>query len=95
LEEYTARWKAETARLKHVYCDLLKLWRTCSFKPCRKARVCRGDHHVCLQKSIPLIPRHTQFKARQRILTGPPETTCPAARTVRQFMPYDLFKGRE
>jgi hypothetical protein len=94
-EEYVARFKAEKAWLQREYCNVFKFWRACRFKPCRKARVCRGDHNVCLKQALDNVPRDTQWQARQQILKATPATTGRAERTVREFMPYDLCELRE
>jgi len=93
-EEYTARFKAEKARLQRAYCDIFKLWRRCRFKPCRKARACRGDAHACLERGLDFVPRQAQWDARQEIMKSSPETTGRAERTVRQFMPNDFYAVR-
>jgi hypothetical protein len=94
-DDYRARFKAEMARLQRRYCDVLKLWRGCRHKPCRHARRCCGDAHVCLQRSLETIPRPVLWQARQQIMTKEPETHGRAERTVRQFMPYDFYNVRD
>jgi hypothetical protein len=39
--EYEARYRDEAKRLRRFYCTLFAFWKSCAFKPCRKARVLR------------------------------------------------------
>ncbi len=90
-EQYVARFNAEKARLQRHYCNIFKFWRSCRFKPCRKARACRGDQNACLKQSVDSVPRTVQYQARQRILTATANADSPE-RTAREFMPNDFYE---
>jgi hypothetical protein len=49
-EEYQARCDAAAKVARRQYCDIFKFWRGCRYKPCRRAKTCRGDPSHCLQR---------------------------------------------
>ena len=91
LERYHARFNAEKAALQRHYCNVFKFWRSCRFKPCRKARVCRGDQNACLQRGEKSIPRKLQWQARQQILRTTPANAGPPERMAREFLPMGFY----
>jgi len=86
-ERYVARFNAEKAMLARHYCTVLKFWRDCPFKPCRRTRVCSGDQNACLKRRGQEIPREIQWQARQLILESTPANAGPPERTAREFLP--------
>ena len=91
-EQYVARFNAEKAVLQRAYCDIFKFWRACPFKPCRRARACRGDQNACLERGVKNVPRESQWQARRRMLAATPANAGPAERTVREFLPSSFYK---
>jgi hypothetical protein len=85
-ERYVARFNAEKAMLARHYCIVLKFWRDCPFKPCRRTRVCSGDQNACLKRRGQEIPREIQWQARQLILASTPANAGPPERTAREFL---------
>jgi len=90
-EQYVARFNAEKAALARHYCTVFKFWLSCPFKPCRKARRCRGEQNACLKRNIERIPRDIQFQARQRIIAATPPAAGPPERMAREFLPMGFF----
>jgi hypothetical protein len=90
---YAARFDAEKAALRRVYCGLFKFWRGCAHKPCRKARDCRGDAKACLKRRIEDVAYQDQWDARQKILEATPKDFGPAERTAREFLPGSFCGG--
>jgi hypothetical protein len=88
--DYRARYRAEQTALRRHYCNVFAFWKTCRFKPCRKARGCAGDALNCLRRHIPAIPREAQFAARQRLLDATPANIGAPERLARQCMPSGL-----
>jgi hypothetical protein len=93
-ERYVARFNAEKAMLARHYCTVLKFWRDCPLKKCRRARVCSGDQKACLKRRVQDVPREVQWQARQRILATTPANAGPPERTAREFLPGSLVQLR-
>jgi phage-related minor tail protein len=89
-EQYVARLEAERAKVARHYCNVFKFWRSCPFKPCRKARLCSGDQNACLKKREQEVSRERQFRARQQVLASTPANAGPPERTAREFLPGGL-----
>ena len=89
---YAARFKAEQAKLRRAYCTVFKFWRSCGFKPCAKARACKGDAKACLQRGERTISRDRQWAARQQILAATPQGSGPPERAARECLPGELCR---
>jgi hypothetical protein len=89
-ERYTARFKAEKARLQREYCTLFKFWRACPFPPCRRSRACAGDQNACLRRRVDEVAREQQWLARRRIMKVTPASAGPPERMAREFLPRGL-----
>jgi hypothetical protein len=85
-EEFRARFEAEKAKVQQHYCTLFAFWRSCRFKPCRRAHACRGDLHECLQRSVHKVSRADQFVAREKLLQATPRNLPAPELTARQLM---------
>jgi hypothetical protein len=86
-EEFRARFDAEKANVQRRYCTLFRFWRSCRFKPCRRARTCKGDQHECLKLSVNRVSRMEQFDARQKLLQATPRNTAAPEGAARGIMP--------
>ena len=73
--QYQARYDAAAEVAQRQYCDIFKFWRGCRYKPCRRAKTCRGDSSHCLQRG-------------RRSLS--PDVLCQAELQVRAAVPADL-----
>jgi hypothetical protein len=40
--QWQARYNAGAEVARRQYCDIFKFWRGCRYKPCRRAKACRG-----------------------------------------------------
>ena len=97
-ERYVARLAAEETKLSRHYCDVFKFWRVCPSKPCRRARCCAGDPHICLQRNAARLSHRQQWQARQRVLLATPVSAGPPERTAREMLPsglVELFERRQ
>jgi hypothetical protein len=94
LEEYRVRFDAEKAKVQRHYCTLFGFWRSCPFKPCSRARACKGDQSACLKRWVPQVPRDRQFRARQDLLEATPHHIGAPERAAREFMPGGFWRGR-
>jgi len=70
--DYLARFYSEKERMQRYYCMEFKFRRHCHFKPCRRARVCKGDPALCLARFILCVPRPVQLAARKKMMEATP-----------------------
>ncbi len=47
-QKYRDRYFAAQELVVRAYCDFFGFWRACRFRPCRRARGCRGDPIDCI-----------------------------------------------
>ncbi len=89
-KEYEARYRDEVKRLRRFYCTLFAFWKSCGFRPCRKAQACAGDAQACLKRNEAFVSREKQFAARQCVLDATPANIGAPERLARQAMPGGL-----
>ncbi len=94
-EDFRARFEAEKAKAQRHYCTVLRFWRSCRFKPCRRERACRGDARECLQRSIDRVPRELKLQARQMMLSATPPNAAAPERAAREIMPDEHGAARD
>ncbi len=76
---HTATWR--------LYCEVLRLWRACRVKKCRRHRRCLGEPAACLLRALPAVPHARQLEAEQEVKAGGPRRVPPATHlewTVRR-----------
>jgi hypothetical protein len=77
-EQYQARFDAGARAAQHEYCDIFALWRECRYKPCGRAKACRGRALACLRRGIARVPDEIQDAAQRAIVAAtPPEADAP------------------
>jgi hypothetical protein len=47
-QKYRDRYFAAQELVVRAYCDFFGFWRSCPYRPCRRARGCRGDDIDCI-----------------------------------------------
>jgi hypothetical protein len=47
-QKYRDRYFAAQKLVVRAYCDFFGFWRACRYRPCRRARGCRGDYIDCI-----------------------------------------------
>jgi hypothetical protein len=47
-QKYRDRYFAAQELVVRAYCDYFGFWRSCPYRPCRRARGCRGDEIDCI-----------------------------------------------
>ena len=47
-QKYRDRFYAAQELVVRAYCDFFEFWRACRYRPCRRARGCRGDFIDCM-----------------------------------------------
>jgi len=91
LIEYQERLHNEKERVQRHYCTRFGFWRFCRFKPCRRARACKGDQDACLKRSVNRVPRREQYQAREELLKATPGHIGKAEITARSIMPNEFW----
>jgi hypothetical protein len=71
-EEWQARFNAGARQAQREYCKIFALWRTCRYKPCRRAKRCVGRARGCLKRGLDQIPYDAQYQANLRIIAATP-----------------------
>ena len=61
-----------------LYCDVLKFWRTCKVKRCRRHRRCAGEPASCLMRGLPAVPPQQRTAATAEVIKGGPRRIAPA-----------------
>jgi hypothetical protein len=76
--QWQAQYNAAAEVAQRQYCDIFKFWRGCRYKPCRRAKTCRGDSSHCLQRGRWGLPPDVLYQAELQVraavpahLTGP------------------------
>ena len=47
-QKYRDRYFEAQMHAVRAYCDFFEFWRACHYRPCRRARRCRGDYIDCI-----------------------------------------------
>jgi hypothetical protein len=61
-----------------LYCDVLKFWRSCRIKRCRRYRRCGGEPAGCLMRGLPTVPPEARLAAAAAVIKGGPRQLAPA-----------------
>jgi hypothetical protein len=61
-----------------LYCDVLRFWRRCSDKSCKRHRRCAGEPTACLMRHLPLVPIAERVAAQKQVIAGGPRRIAPA-----------------
>jgi len=71
-EEQQMRDKRARIALTRIHCDVLKLWRRCTDKRCKRHRRCRGNAAPCLHRTLGTIPRNMREYIFRQVRAGGP-----------------------
>ncbi len=61
-----------------LYGEVLRLWRTCRIKKCRRHRRCLGEPAACLLRALPFVTPARRLEAAKAVATGGPRRIPPA-----------------
>jgi hypothetical protein len=61
-----------------LYCDVLRFWRRCSLKSCKRHRRCVGEPTSCLMRGLIAVPQARRLKAQEDVIAGGPRRIPPA-----------------
>ena len=60
-----------------LYGEVLRLWRACGIKKCRRHRRCLGEPAACLLRALPSVSHAQQLEAAKAVTTGGPRRIPP------------------
>ncbi len=83
---------AARSATQRLYCDVLRLWRTCSGKSCRRHLRCMGDPAACFHRGRANVPQIDEA-VRAKVIAGGPRRIPPATHKewiVRRYPPSSL-----
>jgi hypothetical protein len=86
-EEYQARYDAAAKVARRQYCNIFKFWRGCRYKPCRRAKTCRGDPSHCLQRGRWSLSPDVLFQAERQVRAAVPAHLTGPERSGRMTSP--------
>jgi hypothetical protein len=61
-----------------LYGEVLRLWRACRLKKCRRHRRCLGEPAACLLRGLPVVTPEQRFEAAKAVMAGGPRRIPPA-----------------
>jgi hypothetical protein len=57
---------------------VLRLWRSCPLKTCRRHRRCLGEPAACLLRGLPFVTPAQRREAAKAVMAGGPRRIAPA-----------------
>jgi len=61
-----------------LYCEVLRFWRACKARKCRRHRRCLGEPAGCLMRGLPSVPYEQRLAAAKGVIAGGPRRLAPA-----------------
>jgi hypothetical protein len=61
-----------------LYGEVLRLWRACRIKRCRRHRRCLGEPAACLLRGLPFVTPAQRLEAANAVMAGGPRRIPPA-----------------
>jgi hypothetical protein len=61
-----------------LYCEVLRFWRACKVRKCRRHRRCLGEPAGCLMRGLPSVPEVQRIAAAKEVIVGGPRRIAPA-----------------
>jgi hypothetical protein len=61
-----------------IYCEVLRFWRGCKVRKCRRHRCCLGNAAGCLMRGLPSVPEAQRLAAAKEVMRGGPRRLEPA-----------------
>jgi hypothetical protein len=63
---------------QRLYCEVLKFWRGCRVRSCKRHRRCMGRPTDCLLRGLHQVPPAQRLVAQQEVIAGGPRRIKPA-----------------
>ena len=74
-----------------LYGDVLRLWRRCAQRRCKRHRRCLGDPRHCFGHAWPFVPPSLRLRAQKQVIAGGPRRV-PLASHVEGTVRRTAFK---
>lgn len=88
--EWQRRFNIAADVARREYCEIFGFWRSCRYKPCRRARKCSGDAKACLTCGIEQVSGAAQDEAAARIIASTPPGADRPTQTARRLPAFNL-----
>lgn len=62
-----------------LYCEVLRFWRSCRLKRCKRERRCTGEPAPCLMRGLPSVTQAERIAAEKAVIAGGPRRIKPAS----------------
>jgi hypothetical protein len=89
-DEGQAQADAAHTATHRLYCDVLKFWRGCRNRPCKRHRRCAGEPTGCLMRNLAFVRPSARLKAQDEVIAGGPRRLPPATHIERQVRRTEL-----
>jgi hypothetical protein len=63
---------------QRLYCEVLKFWRGCRVRSCKRHRRCMGRPTDCLLRGLHQVPPAQRLVAQKEVIAGGPRRIKPA-----------------
>ena len=77
-EQGKAEIDAAHVATQRLYCEVLRFWRRCARRGCKRHRRCCGAPSGCLLRGLMFVPRSQRLRAQQHVIAGGPRRIAPA-----------------
>jgi hypothetical protein len=77
-EQGKAELDAAHIATQRLYCTVLRFWRRCRLRACKRHRRCLGEPTRCLLHGIIHVPQAERLKAQKQVIAGGPQRLPPA-----------------
>ena len=77
-EQGKAEIDAANSATQRLYCDVLRFWRRCARRGCKRHRRCCGDPGKCLGRGSLFVPQSRRLWAQKDVIAGGPRRIAPA-----------------
>ena len=77
---------------QRLYCEVLRFWRRCARRGCKRHRRCCGEPTGCLLGGFMFVPQSLRLRARQHVIAGGPRRIAPATH-IEWFIRRTDFKS--
>ena len=90
-EQGRAEVDAAHIATQRLYCEVLRFWRGCSLRACKRHRRCCGAPCQCLMRGLLQVPPSRRLKAQQEVIAGGPRRIAPTTH-IEWFVRHAEFK---
>ena len=84
VEQGLAMMNAAHVATQRLYCEVLKFWRGCRVRSCKRHRRCMGRPTDCLLRGLHQVPPAQRLVAQKQVIAGGPRRIKPANNMERE-----------